>query len=117
MKREYQGFRRMVAKVLRSIQFMKDVQNPEKNKKHLEELKRFYREKLQRTNKRIDKLIRKNLIDVDMASSLVNDHANVNDMIEKLIEICELLFVESGSIIDPMGSENDHAHRNTDPAP
>jgi len=117
MKREYQGFRRMVAKVLRSIQSMKDVQNPEKNKKHLEELKRFYREKLQRTNKRIDKLIRKNLIDVNMASSLVNDHANVNDMIEKLIEICELLYVESGSIIDPTGSENGHAHHNTDSAP
>ena len=117
MKREYQGFRRMVAKVLRSIQSMKDVQNPEKNKKHLEELKRFYREKLQRTNKRIDKLIRKNLIDVNMASSLVNDHSNVNDMIEKLIEICELLYVESGSIIDPTGSENGHAHHNTDSAP
>jgi phosphate:Na+ symporter len=117
MKREYQGFRRMIAKVLRSVQSMKDVKNPEKNKNHLEELKRFFKEKLERTNKRIDKLIRKNLIDVNMASSLVNDHANVNDMIEKLIEVCELLYIESDSILQATGSVNDHAHHNTDSAP
>jgi phosphate:Na+ symporter len=118
MKREYQGFRRMIAKVLRALQSIKDVQNPTHNKRVLDELERFFKEKLERTNKRIDKLIRKNLINVNMASSLVNDHANVNDMIEKLIEVCELLYVESDSILEATESEtSDHVQHNTGSAP
>jgi phosphate:Na+ symporter len=113
IKREYQGFRRMIAKVLRSVQSFKNIEDRAKNKNELEELKRFFQEKLQRTNKRIDKLIRKNLIDVNMASSLVNDHDNVNDMIEKLLQVCELLYVEKDSILDSNDSETDHVLHNT----
>lgn len=114
IKREYQGFRRMVAKVLRSIQLLKSTEDPEKKLHEIQELKRFFKEKLQHTNQRIDKLIRKNLIDVNMASSLVNDHDNVNDMIEKMLQVCELLYEESDRILDPTEPESDHAHHNTD---
>ena len=51
-------------------------------------------------NKSIDKLIRKNLITVDMASSLVNDHINVNDLIKKLIKVAELLYLEKDIILE-----------------
>ena len=114
IKREYQGFRRMIAKVLRSVQSFKDLSDPALNRQKIRELKKFYKEKLQHTNKRIDKLIRKNLIDVSMASSLVNDHDNVNDMIEKIIQVCELLYVESDSILEPTEPEIDHVHHSTD---
>jgi phosphate:Na+ symporter len=114
IKREYQGFRRMIAKVLRSVQSLKDSADHEKNRQEIVELKRFYKEKLQHTNKRIDKLIRKNLIDVNMASSLVNDHDNVNDMIEKILQVCELLYVESDSLLEPIEPESDHVHHNID---
>lgn len=113
IKREYQGFRRMIAKVLRAVQSFKDVTDQAHNSEKIKGLKKFYKEKLQHTNKRIDKLIRKNLIDVSMASSLVNDHDNVNDMIDKIIQVCELLYVESDSILEPTEPEIDHVHHNT----
>jgi phosphate:Na+ symporter len=37
-----------------------------------------------------------------MASSLVNDHDNVNDMIKKLIEVGELLYSGKDSILEPV---------------
>jgi phosphate:Na+ symporter len=40
------------------------------------------------------------LIDVEMASSLFNDYSNVNDMIKKLIEVAELLYGETDSLLE-----------------
>ena len=51
-------------------------------------------------NKEIDNLIRKDLITVDMASSLVNDHDNVNDMIKNLIIVAELLYGKRDTILE-----------------
>ena len=44
--------------------------------------------------------IRKNLITVNMGSSLVNDHDNVNDMIKNLIAVAELLYGEKDTILN-----------------
>ena len=52
------------------------------------------------SNKSIDKLIRKNLITAEMASSLFNDYTNVNDMIKKLIDIAELLYGKMDSLLE-----------------
>ena len=49
---------------------------------------------------RIDYLIRKDLITNDMASSLLNDSDNVNDMIKKLIEVAELLYGKKDSLLE-----------------
>lgn len=35
-----------------------------------------------------------------MASSLVNDHININDIIKKLIQVAELLYVEKDMILE-----------------
>lgn len=35
-----------------------------------------------------------------MASSLVNDHININDIIKKLIQVPELLYVEKDMILE-----------------
>ena len=55
---------------------------------------------LQKDNKSIDRLIRKNLITTNMASSLVNDNVNVNDLIKKLIQVAELLYSEKDVILE-----------------
>ena len=114
MKREYQGFRRMVAKVLRASYLFQDLENQDLNKQTIIELKKYFKQKLKRTNKRINKHIRKNLIDVNMASSLVNDHDNVNDMIDKFLQVCELLYVEQDTLLEPIEPEIDRVHHNTD---
>ena len=44
----------------------------------LEDLKRKAKENIRKSNKSIDKLIRKDLISAEMASSLFNDNTNVN---------------------------------------
>ena len=117
MNREYEGFRRMIAKVLRFSHSIKDIEDPAKKKQKVEELKRYYADKLKHTNKRIDNLIRKNLIDVNMASSLVNDHAIVNDMIDKLIQVCELLYASADTLLEPTASESGHVLDNTGSTP
>ncbi len=117
MNREYEGFRRMIAKVLRFSQSIKDTEDPAQKKQQVEELKRYYADKLKQTNKRIDNLIRKNLIDVNMASSLVNDHAIVNDMIDKLIQVCELLYASADTLLEPTASETGHVRDNTGSTP
>ncbi|NNM22535.1 MAG: hypothetical protein HKO54_03190, partial [Flavobacteriaceae bacterium] len=52
------------------------------------------------TNESIDRLIRDNLVTVDMGSSLVNDNDNVNDTIKKLIAVAELLYSERDTLLD-----------------
>ncbi len=113
MRRQYQGFRRMIAKVLRAMNQMKESEDPNKTKKEIKELKKFFKTKLKSNNKSIDQLIRENLIDVNMASSLVNDHDNVNDMIKMILQVCELLYVQKDSLFEAIETSSDHVHHNT----
>ena len=92
---------------------MKESEDPNMTKKEIKELKKFFKAKLKSNNKSIDKLIRENLIDVNMASSLVNDHDNVNDMIKMILQVCELLYVQKDSLLDPIETAPDHVHHNT----
>ena len=52
------------------------------------------------TNKSINTLIAKNLITADMASSLVNDKDNLNEIIKNLISVAELLYGEKDSLLE-----------------
>ena len=54
-----------------------------------------------RGSNQINNLIRKNLITTNMASSVVNDHDNVDDMIKNLIEVGQLVYSEKDSILEP----------------
>lgn len=113
MRRQYQDFRRMIAKVLRAMNQMKESEDPNKTKNEIKELKKFFKAKLKSNNKSIDQLIRENLIDVNMASSLVNDHDNVNDMIKMILQVCELLYVQKDSLFETIETAPDHVHHNT----
>jgi phosphate:Na+ symporter len=100
MQKEYDQFRKKVVKVLRVIYLFRTNDNKEEYYKELLVLKNEAKKAIKSDNKSIDKLIRKNLITVDMASSLVNDHINVNDLIKNLIKVAELLYLEKDVILE-----------------
>jgi phosphate:Na+ symporter len=102
IKKEYNKFRRMVVKVLRAIYLFRIEDKKEVHYEKLMEMRNKAKENSRMGNKGINNIIRKNLITTYMASSLVNDHDNVNDMIKKLIEVGELLYHEKDSILDPV---------------
>lgn len=99
---QYDKFRKKIAKVLRVIyRFRKgDEETKEQYYKKLLKLKEQAKIAIHTTNEGIDALIRDNLIDVDMASSLVNDNDNVNDIIEKLIGVAELLYGQKDTLLE-----------------
>lgn len=100
IKKEYNKFRRMVVKVLRTIYLFRIQDDKEIHYEKLIEMRNKAKENSKIGNKGINNIIRKNLITSNMASSLVNDHDNVNDMIKKLIEVGELLYSERDSILE-----------------
>jgi phosphate:Na+ symporter len=104
LTKEYDGFRRKITKVLRVIYLFKE--DAEKYTHQLKHLKDEAKENVRKSNKSIDKLIRKDLISVEMASSLFNDYSNVNDITKKLIEVAELLYGDKDSLFENGTPEN-----------
>ena len=100
INKAYDKFRRKIVKVLRIIYLYRTEDDKEVYFQKLLSLKKKAKEKRHQSNKYIDHLIRDNLITVDMASSLVNDNDNVNDIIEKLISVAELLYVERDQLLE-----------------
>ncbi|MCX2718714.1 Na/Pi cotransporter family protein [Lentiprolixibacter aurantiacus] len=92
IREEYNQFRKSVVRVLRVIYLFRTEEEKELYRKKLSSLKREAKENIKKGNLAIDKLIREELITTDMASSLVNDHDLVNDLIRKLIAVAELLY-------------------------
>lgn len=100
LQKEYDGFRKKLTKVLRTIYLFRKAEASEEYAKELSLLKKEAKENIRKSNKSIDRLIRKDLITVEMASSLFNDYTNVNDMIKKLIEVAELLYGKKDSLLE-----------------
>jgi len=96
----YDGFRKKLTKVLRVIYLFRTEEDSKKYEEKLMQLKKEAKENIRKSNKSIDRLIRKDLITIKMASSLFNDYTNVNDMIKKLIEVAELLYGNKDSLIE-----------------
>jgi phosphate:Na+ symporter len=100
IKKEYDTLRKRVAKVLRVVYLFRTEKDNKKYYKILKKLKEEAKLNKITENKEIDNLIRKDLITVDMASSLVNDHDNVNDMIKNMIIVAELLYGKRDTILE-----------------
>jgi len=100
MLKEYDSFRKKVVKVLRVIYLFRKGDETEDYAEILSQLKQEAKANIRKSNKSIDKLIRKDLITVKMASSLFNDYTNVNDMIKKLIEVAELLYGAKDTLLE-----------------
>ncbi|NNC71059.1 MAG: Na/Pi cotransporter family protein [Flavobacteriaceae bacterium] len=102
MTKEYDKFRKKIVKVLRIIYLFRTEKEKREYYEKLITLRNKAKEAMEQSNKSIDNLIRDNLISVEEASSLVNDNDNVNDIIDKLIDVAELLYAEK----DPLIEEN-----------
>jgi len=100
LQKEYDIFRKKVTKVLRTIYLFRTEGKTDKYAHKLVQLKKEAKENIRLSTKSIDKLIRKNLINAKMASSLFNDYTNVNDMIKKLIEVAELLYDDNDTLFE-----------------
>lgn len=100
LAKEYDRFRKKITKVLRVIYLFRTEENTEKYAQKLAHIKKEAKENIKHNHKSIDKLIRKNLITVEMASSLFNDYSNVNDIIKKLIEVAELLYGKKDTLFE-----------------
>lgn len=102
MVKEYNRFRKKLVKALRVIYLFRTQEETGREQYYtkLLKLKDETKEAMHQSSKSIDTLIRENLITVDMASSLVNDNDNVNDIIKHLIEVAELLYVEKDSLLE-----------------
>lgn len=100
MSKEYDDFRKKITKVVRIIYLFRKADDSETYAKKLKQLKKEAKENIRSSNKSIDKLIRKDLINADMASSLFNDFTNVNEIVKKLIEVAELLYGKKDSLLE-----------------
>jgi len=100
IKKEYNGFRKQMVKVFRAIYAFKMDENRETSYTELLEMRKKAKVQSKRSSNKINNLIRKNLITTNMASSVVNDHDNVNDMIKNLIEVGQLVYSEKDSILE-----------------
>lgn len=105
VQKEYNGFRKKLTKVLRTIYLFRKEEDNLKYAEILSELKIEAKDNIRLSNKSIDKLIRKDLITAEQASSLFNDYTNVNNVTKKLIEVAELLYGKMDSLLEDT-SEN-----------
>lgn len=101
----YNNFRRTMVKVMRGINEMKQADNNGYDFEKLKKMRKKFRKKSAAENNHINELIRKNLITTNMASSLVNDHDNVENMVEKLLDVCFLLYGQEDSLLEPPESD------------
>lgn len=100
MLQEYNGFRKKLTKVLRAIHLFRTEEDPLKYGEMLSHLKKEAKGNIRSSNKSIDKLIRKDLITAEMASSLFNDYTNMNQITKNLIDVAELLYNEKDTLLD-----------------
>ena len=107
MQSEYDKLRKKILRVLRVIRGF-DEENRHQYMDSLKQLEEDTLKGIYDGNLRIDKLIREERVTPDMASSLFNDHGNLNDMIENLIQTAALLYkgkdgTKGGHVQAPMG--------------
>lgn len=100
LQNEYDSYRKKLTKVLRTIHLFRTEDDDTKYALKLKQLKNEAKANVRQSNESIDKLIRKDLINAEMASSLFNDYTNVNDMIKKLIDVAELLYSKTDSLLE-----------------
>jgi phosphate:Na+ symporter len=99
IQKEYDRLRTKVSRVLREIYFTRTDENPEAHLKRLESLKQKAHKSDVLLNGTLDKLIREQKISSVMATSLANDSDNVAEIMKKLIETAELLYINSDTLL------------------
>ena len=110
IKSEYNRLRLKIAKVIREVYRTQSVDNLEAQHQKLLELQQKAKLHDVLVNGRLDELIRDKLIDSQMATSLMNDSALVARICEKLINVAELLYIQSDTILEPNNQKHDEEH-------
>lgn len=106
IKSEYNSFRKMLIKVLREIFELQTSDSPTKNFKKLKKLRNKAELSDVIMDGSINKLVRKNLITNEMATSLMNDSANVTSIVQSLIKFAELLYLQRDYLIEEDSERN-----------
>lgn len=106
IKNEYDNYRKLSVKVLREVYNLPMDGTSETYQKRLMDLRKRTNKKLKSDNEEINRLIREKLITTDMASSLVNDHDNVHNILNNLITVAELLYCRRDTLLIPKNDQN-----------
>jgi phosphate:Na+ symporter len=99
IQKEYDKLRRKVSKVLRKVYLIGTTKDPQKHQKALEDLKIEARESDVMVDGTLDELIREGHINSEMGTSLANDSDNVASISKHLIEVAELLYIDSDPLL------------------
>ena len=99
IRKEYNALRRMLLQVIRQILNIRSDNNPEKSLKKLQKVWAKAKRSDVILDGSIDKLVRKQLITNEMATSLMNDNDLVNRMIFGLINFGELIYLQRDLLI------------------
>jgi phosphate:Na+ symporter len=98
--KEYNSLRKKASRVLRAAFITHSDKNPEKYLSQLEKIKEKVSKSDVLVDGTLDKLIRKNLISSEMASSLANDSDNVASISKNLINVAELLYIHKDTLLE-----------------
>lgn len=101
MAREYDKLRRKMIKVLRLVQAYRTEKDTQVYYEKMQALAQEARKEMEQGNRKIDSLIRSEAITPEMATSLLNDSDNLNDMVQNLIVVAELLYGQKDRIETP----------------
>ncbi|MBI9036055.1 MAG: Na/Pi cotransporter family protein [Bacteroidales bacterium] len=99
IQKEYNRLRHKVSQVLREIYLTRKDETPEAHLERLETLKEKANKSDVLIDGTLDKLIRERKISSIMATSLANDSDHVASITKRLIEIAELLYIDSDTLI------------------
>lgn len=92
---KYSSFRRMIIKTFRTIYKFRNEEDKAKHRDRMAAIRKRAKKKSRQGSNTINSLIRENLVSPYMASSLVNDHDNIQSIIKKLIEVGELIYSDT----------------------
>ena len=92
VKKEYDRLRRLVITVLRDIEEARNAQGPSRSVLPLDQVKLEIEEKARDFSRGLDRLIRKEHIDVQIATSLMNDISYCKEICWDLVEAGSVLF-------------------------
>jgi len=95
IKKEYDRLRRLIVRVLKEIEVVRKAEGGSESILSLDQLKLGIEEKTEEISSGLDKLIRKDHIDVHMATSLMNDISYCREICWDLIEAGFVLFSTS----------------------
>jgi phosphate:Na+ symporter len=105
LRKEYNQLRRKISKILRTVYFMKKEKPGKQQLKTLQELKKQARKSDILVDGSLDKMIRKEMITPEMATSLINDSTNIADISKNMIDVAELLYIHADTFLDENENE------------